>query len=160
MDVIRERFSEEGMIDLDEVGECAREEEVVLGGDAAGASVSEEPGLYATGGGVAAGGVLAEAGPVSGRAGWPFCCCAPRADGKWGSRSPPDEEMSGPLIRCPFTRRSRLPEPTTWIHVSWCALSALIEVEKVACRPAFSPRIQLPESGSCSKRGFRSTQPM
>ncbi len=128
-------------MDVDEVGECAREEEVVLNGDAAGAGVCEEErSVYATGGGVAAAGVLAEAGgPFGGRTCSPFCSGVALADGKWGSRSPSDEEMSAVVIRCPFTRRSRLPEPTTWIHVSWCAFSASTEVEKVACRPAFSP---------------------
>ena len=160
-DVIGERLSEEEVNDLDEVGEYAREEEVVLDGDPVGASVfEEEPGVYATGGGVAAAGVLAEAGPFGRRTCSPFCWDVALVDGSWGSRSPPDEEMSPVVIRRPFTRRSRLPEPTTWIHVSSCAVSALTEVEKVACRPAFSPIIQLPDGGSCSKRGFRSTQLM
>src|SRR5882724_547413 len=155
-DATGERVSEEGAAEVDEVGECAPEEEVMLDGEAAGASVCEEErGVYAIGGGVAAAGVLAEAGPFGARTCSPFCCGVALADGKWGSRSPPDEEMSAVVIRCPFTRRSRLPEPTTWIHVSWCAFSASTEVEKVACRPAFSPKIQWPDGGSCSKRGFR-----
>ena len=161
-DVIGERVSTEGGIDLEEVGEYAREEEVVPDGEGVGASVvcEEERGLYATGGGVAATGVLAEADPFGGRTCWPFCCGVALADGKWGSRSPPDEEMSAGVIRCPFTRRSRLPEPAIWIHVSWCAFSAFTQVENVAWRPAFSPKIQLPDGGSRSKRGFSFTQLM
>src|SRR5439155_13253948 len=155
-DVIGEGLSDEGGIDMDEVGEYAGEGEVELNGDAAGATVREEaPDVYATGGGVAAG-VLAEAARLGRRTCSAFCCGGAVADGKWGS--PSDKEMSALVIRRPFTRRSKLPEPATWIHVSWCAFSALIEVENVACRPAFSPKIQLPEDGSCSKRGFRSSQ--
>ena len=112
--MIGEGLSDEGGIDLDEVGEYAGEGEVELNGDAAGATVREEaPDVYATGGGVAAG-VLAEAGgPFGGRTCSPFCSGVALADGKWGSRSPSDEEMSAVVIRWPFTRRSRLPELAT-----------------------------------------------
>ena len=54
--MIGEGLSDEGGIDMDEVGEYAGEGEVELNGDAAGATVREEaPDVYATGGGVAAG---------------------------------------------------------------------------------------------------------
>ena len=64
-DVIGERLPEEGVNDPDEVRECDCEEEIVSDGDAVGATDwDEERGVYATGGGVAAAGVLAEADPV------------------------------------------------------------------------------------------------
>src|SRR5437773_3087243 len=81
-DATGERVSEEGRGDVDEVGECVPEEEVMPEGEAAGASVCEEErGVYAIGGGVA------EAGQFGGRTCSPFCCGVALADGKWGSRS-------------------------------------------------------------------------
>ena len=161
-DVIGERLSEEEVIDLEEVGEYAREREIVPDGEGVGASVvwEEERGLYATGGGVAVAGALRKRDLFGERTCSPFCCSVALAEGKRGSRSPSDEEISTGVIRCPFTKRSRFPEAATWIHVSWCAFSAFIEVEKVAWRPAFSLKIQLPDGGSCSKRGFSFTQLM
>jgi hypothetical protein len=62
------------------------------------------------------------------------------------------------VISLPFTRRSRLPELATWIHVSGRALSAFTEVEKIASRDAFSAVIHLPDGRNRSKSGFVSTQ--
>src|SRR4051812_37681758 len=62
------------------------------------------------------------------------------------------------VISLPFTRRSRLPELATWIHVSGRALSAFTEVEKIASRDPFSAVIHLPDGRNRSKSGFVSTQ--
>src|SRR5437763_7155108 len=69
-------------------------------------------------------------------------------------------ELATPVMSLPFTRRSRLPELATWIHVSGRALSAFMEAEKVASRDAFSALIHLPDGGSRSKSGFLSTHVM
>jgi len=69
-------------------------------------------------------------------------------------------EAAMPVMSLPFTRRSRLPELATWIHVSGRALSACTEAEKTASRDAFSAVIHLPDGGSRSKSGFLSTHVM
>ena len=51
------------------------------------------------------------------------------------------------VMSLPFTRRSRLPELATWIHVSTRVLPALIEVEKTASRAALPAMIHFPDEG-------------
>src|SRR5205814_8665888 len=77
--------------------------------------------------------------------------------GKLGIFGSLSGEVATLVMSLPFTRRSRLPELATGIHVSGRAFSAFTEAEKTASRDAFSAVIHLPDVGSRSKSGFVST---
>src|SRR5207237_10802112 len=56
-------------------------------------------------------------------------------------------EAAMPVMRLPFTRRSRLPELATWIPVSGRALSVCTEAVKMASRAAFSAVLHFADVG-------------